>query len=232
MTRTHDVRFPGESAQYRQMRDKLLASELELHAQVLAVAELRRQLPPGGEARDYVFEEGGTDLSDRETARPVRLAELFSPRQNTLILYSAMFGPQMQQPCPMCTSFLDGLNGNAQHIRQRASLAVVAQSPLARIREVARQRGWRNLRMLSGAGNTYNRDYHGEDADGSQQPMLTVFVRRDGKIHHFYSSEALFVPEPDREPCHLDLMWPLWNVLDLTPEGRGEDWHPRLSYEA
>lgn len=227
MMRTHDMRYPGESAQYRQLRDKLLQAELDLNAQVQAVAALRRQLPLGGEAKDYVFEEDG----EGGALHKVRLSELFAPGQNTLLLYSYMYGPQMKSPCPMCTSFLDGLNGNAQHIRQRASLAVVAKSPVARIREVARQRGWRNLRLLSSAGTTYNADYHGEDQDGDQQPMMNVFTRRGGKVHHFYGSEALFVPEPDHEPCHLDLMWPLWNVLDLTPEGRGEDWHPRLAYD-
>jgi len=230
MTRTHEMRFPGESAQYRQMRDKLLQAELDLQGQVQAVAALRRQLPPGGEAKDYVFEEGPADLDGGDAARKVRLADLFAPGQNTLLLYSYMYGPQMKQPCPMCTSFLDGLNGNAQHIRQRASLAVVAKSPIARIREVARQREWRNLRLLSSAGTTYNADYHGEDKEGDQQPMMNVFTRRGGKIHHFYGSEALFVPEPGHEPCHIDMMWPLWNVLDLTPEGRGDDWHPRLAY--
>jgi predicted dithiol-disulfide oxidoreductase (DUF899 family) len=122
MTRTHETRYPGESAQYRQMRDKLLQAELELRNQVHAVAELRRQLPLGGEVKDYVFEESGKgDKVDK-----VHLAELFAPRQNTLLLYSYMYSPQMKAPCPMCTSFLDGLDGNAQHIRQQVSLAVVA----------------------------------------------------------------------------------------------------------
>ncbi len=226
MTRTHETRYPGESAQYRQMRDKLLQAELELRNQVHAVAELRRQLPLGGEVKDYVFEESGKgDKVDK-----VHLAELFAPRQNTLLLYSYMYSPQMKAPCPMCTSFLDGLDGNAQHIRQQVSLAVVAKSPIARIREFARQRGWRNLRLLSSAGNTYNADYHGEDGEGEQQPMMNVFTKRSGKIHHFYGSETYFVHEPGHEPCHIDMMWPLWNALDLTPEGRGEDWYPRLTY--
>jgi len=29
---------------------------------------------------------------------------------------------------------------------------------------------------------------------------------------------------------HVDFMWPLWNILDRTPEGRGSDWGPRLEY--
>jgi predicted dithiol-disulfide oxidoreductase (DUF899 family) len=121
------------------------------------------------------------------------------------------------------------MNGNAQHIVQRVNFAVSARSPLPRLREFARGRGWRNMRLLSSAGNSYTRDYHGEDADGDQTPMMNVFVRRNGKIHHFYGSEMVFTPEEGHEPCHLDLMWPLWNALDLTPEGRGE-FHPSLAY--
>ena len=140
MTLTHAVRFPGETAAFRQARNRLLQAELELQRQVLAVAELRRQLPLGGEVQDYAFEEGGTALEDTATVRSVRLSELFAPGQHTLVLYSTMFGPDMQQPCPMCTSFLDGLDGSAPHIRQRVSLAVVAKSPLARIRAFAHSR--------------------------------------------------------------------------------------------
>jgi predicted dithiol-disulfide oxidoreductase (DUF899 family) len=241
MAATHEQRFPGETPQYRQARDRLLQAEIDLHKQVQAVAELRRKLPLGGEVRDYVFEEVAAPLDapatvqtagTAQTATTVRLSELFAPRQSTLLLYSYMFGPKMQQPCPMCTSFLDGLNGNARHIRQRASFAVVARSPIERIREFARGRGWHDLRLLSSANNTYNRDYHGEAPDEDQIPMMTVFTRRNGKVHHFYSSEQVFVPEQGHDPCHLDLMWPLWNVLDLTPEGRGEDWYPKLKYDS
>src|SRR5439155_14123926 len=103
-------------------------------------------------------------------------------------------------------------------------------SPIARIRAFARQRGWNPLRLLSSASNTYNLDYKGESKDGDQQPSLNVFVRRGGKIYHFWHSEALFeAADPEGESCHVDLIWPLWNLLDLTPEGRG-DFHPELSY--
>ena len=131
----------------------------------------------------------------------------------------------------MCTSFLDSLNGTAPHAAQRLNLAVVAKSPIGRIRDFARGRGWHNLRLLSSARNTYNRDYHGETADGGQLPVLSLFARRDGKIYHSYSTEMAFAPpEPAQNQRHIDMMWPLWNLLDLTPEGRGADWYPRLSY--
>ena len=142
-----------------------------------------------------------------------------------------MFGPQMPAPCPMCTSMLDGLDAQAPHVTQRVNVAVVAKSPIARIREFARDRGWRHLRLLSSAANTYNRDYHGETDDGAQMPMMNVFTRRKGRIYHTWASEMLFVP-PDRgqDGRHVDSIWPLWNVLDLTPEGRGKTWYPKLRY--
>jgi predicted dithiol-disulfide oxidoreductase (DUF899 family) len=141
-----------------------------------------------------------------------------------------MFGPKMKQPCPMCTAFLDGLNGNAQHIARRANLVVIAKSPLDRIAEYARGRGWDNLRLLSSAANDYNRDYHGESAEGSQIPIMNVFVRREGKTRHFYATEMVSAgADKGQNERHLDLMWPLWNVLDVTPDGRG-DWYPSIRY--
>jgi len=124
------------------------------------------------------------------------------------------------------------LNGSAPHIRQRVNFVVVAKSPIARIREAARGRGWKNLRLLSSAANTYNRDYQGENAKGDQLPSLNVFVRHDGRIHHFYNTELFFAPkEPGMDARHVDSVWPIWNVFDFTPEGRGKDWYPRLSYD-
>lgn len=225
----HEVRFPGESASYRAARDELLRREAELRDAVEKIAELRAGLPLGGRVeQDYVFEEE-SDASASST-RKVRLSELFEDGKRTLLLYSYMFGPDMEEPCPMCTSILDGLDGTAPHALQRVNLAVVAKSPLRRIRAFARGRGWRNLRLLSDAGTTYHRDYHGETEDGDQMPALNVFVKRGSAIHHHYNAELLYVPrEAGREPCHVDLLWPLWNLLDLTPEGRG-DFYPSLSY--
>lgn len=229
----HAIRFPGETEEYRQARDELLQAELDLRRRTEETAALRRQLPLGGEVpQDYLFEEGSADLEDRETVTTVRLSQLFAPDKDTLLLYNFMYGPHMEQPCPMCTSLIDGLNGNAEHVRQRASFAVVARSPIQRLRDFARERGWSNLRLLSSANNTFNRDYHGEDSEGGQNPVLHVFVRRDGRIHHFYSSELLWAPgEPGQDSRHVDPFWPLWNLLDVTPEGRGTDWYPQLRYE-
>lgn len=220
--------FPGETARYRAARDRLLAAEVALRDQLEAVAALRRELPLGGALKeDYAFEE----LSPTGAVRRVRLSELFEPGRQSLLVYSFMLGPGMSAPCPMCTSLLDGLDGNAQHIGQRMSLAVVGRSPIQRLVEAGRARGWRNLRLVSAAGCDYQRDYHGEDEQGGQWPMANVFVKRDGAVHHFWGSELLWVDFPTGNQRHVDLLWPLWNVLDLTPEGRGADWYPALAYQ-
>ncbi len=179
----------------------------------------------------------------------VRFSELFAPGNDTLIIYSMMFprapddgrsGPQCGQtallplaegPCPSCTALLDQLDGAADHVTQRVNVAVAAKAPLRRILAFAAERGWRHLRLVSSAGNTYNRDYLAETADGNQQPMLNVFHREGETIRHFWGSELLYAPADEgQEPRHVGTIEPLWNLYDLTPEGRGTDWDEQLSY--
>jgi predicted dithiol-disulfide oxidoreductase (DUF899 family) len=229
----HDIRFPNESDEYRAARDKLLQQEIELRRLTEAVAAKRRTLPLGGEIRtDYEFD--GVD-------GPVKMSELFADGKDTLFLYSHMYfrgdGPRpgvlegpLKTPCPACTSIIDAVDGDAEHIAQRINIAVAAKVPLAMFREHAANRGWRHIRLLSSANNSYNVDYQAEDAEGSQWPLATVFVKRDGRVHHFWSSELWMAPVDDREgPRHVDFMWPLWSIFDATPEGRGS-FHPSLSY--
>ncbi len=224
------ISFPGESPEYRAARDRLLEQEVELRRATEAVAAARRALPPGGVVpKDYVFQQAGPD----GTPTDVRFSELFVPGKDTLAVYSFMFPRALddERPCPSCTSFLDAFDGAALHITQRVNLAVVAKAELSRILAHARARGWRRLRLLSSAGNTYNRDYFGENAEGAQMPMLNVF-RRDGEvIRHFWGSELLYVPpDPGQDPRHTDSIDPQWNLFDFTLEGRGTDWYPELSY--
>ena len=222
------MKIPGESDEYRRARDELLQAEIELRRQEEAVAAKRRELPLGGEPpTDYVFE--GAD-------GPVKLSELFANGRDTLFLYSFMFIPgeqglPLEGPCPSCTSIVDALDGEIPHIVQRLNVAVASKSPVEQFRAHAKRRGWRNARLPSAAGNTYNIDYGAEAPDGSQLPIATVFTRRDGRIQHFWSSELFDAPtDTGQHPRHVDFMWPVWKVLDLTPEGRGTDFHPQLEY--
>lgn len=221
----HDKAFPGESAAYRAARDTLLAAEAALRKQIEEVAALRRALPPGGAVPcDYRFQAapGGA---------PVQMSELFAPGRDTLVLYSYMYGPQAEAPCPLCTSMLDSLDGAAPHLSEHLNLAVVARAPVHRLQAVATQRGWRHLRLLSSGENTYQPDYLGEDAAGNQWPMLNVFRRTERGLIHTWGSELLYAPrQAGLHSRHVDLIWPLWNVLDMTPAGRGTDWLPRLQY--
>jgi predicted dithiol-disulfide oxidoreductase (DUF899 family) len=218
------MNFPGESTQYREARDRLLQAEAELRRQTEAVAAMRRELPAGGVVpQDYVFDGAGGE---------VRFSELFG-EHDTLVVYSFMFPRTLDDdsPCPACSSILESLDGAARHLGQVVALAVVAKAPLPRIREYADHRGWRHLRLLSSAANAYNRDYNAEGSDGSQAPILNVFSRRDDEIRHFWGSELMSAPRDDgQEPRHVDFIWPIWNVLDATPEGRGTGWSPQREY--
>jgi len=228
MNAIHSVRFPQESDTYRIARNELLAAEIELRRQIEAVAAQRRNLPMGGPVpEDYVFEEATVGGDVRQT----RMSQLFADGKDTLVIYSYMYGPAMAQPCVSCTSILDALDGEAPHIVQRVNLAVAAKSPIRRTLEFTRPRGWKNLRLLSSAKNTYNTDYHAENEKGDQIPAINVFARRDGRIHHFYNAELLYAKaDAGQDNRHVDLIWPLWNVFDLTPDGRGAKWYPRLQY--
>ena len=232
MGQFHRQHLPNETEDYRAARDRLLAAEKDLRVQVEKVAALRRKLPRGGLLKeDYVFEEGGRDLSDSTTVTRTRLSELFAPGKDSLVVYGFMYAPD-GKPCPMCNAFLDGLDGNAVHIAQRTNLAVVAKASIGQIRDWARGRGWHNLRLLSSGGCSYNSDYLAETPEGEQQPIVNVFQKTEDGICHRYASELFFLPsEPGQNPRHIDNLWPLWNLLDLTPEGRGADWYPRYDYD-
>lgn len=222
-----DVRFPGESAEYRASRERLLEAEIELLRATEQVAVARRELPPGGSVpQDYTF-------ADATSGGPVRLSELFGSGLDTLVVYSLMYSAEAEHPCPSCTSIVDSLDGAAPHLAQRVNLVVVAKSAPERIRAFADDRGWRHVRLLSSVGSTFNHDYLAETSDGFQMPMLNVFVQDGDGIRHFWGSELLYAPEdPGQDGRHVDPIWPIWNVLDLTPTGRGTaPNYPDLSYE-
>ncbi|MFL5871375.1 MAG: DUF899 family protein [Solirubrobacterales bacterium] len=241
------ISFPGESADYRAARDRLLEEEIELRRATEAVAVARRRLPPGGVVpEDYVFDGQGPDGSPA----PVRLSELFAPGKDSLVIYSFMFPrdpdddspgpatgetarlPLAESPCPTCVALLDQLDGVVEHASQQLSFVVVAKAPLERVLTFASERGWRRLRLVSSAANTYNRDYKAESAEGHQRPMLNVFHRDSDAIRHFWGSELFYAPtDGDQDPRHVGTLEPLWNMFDLTPEGRPADWYEQIVYE-
>ena len=235
------LRFPNESTEYRTARNALLDDEIALRAHIEAVAAKRRALPPGGEvAEDYVFERiGKSSMPER-----VKMSELFGTH-DTLMLYSFMYGPERELPCPGCTHLLDGIDGAARHIHQRASLFIVAKSPIARLAAWAHERGWEHLSLLSTAGNSYDADYFGDtskfpkamrtqhnvpDGENWDETIFNVFKKAGGTIRHFWGSEMSFAsPEPKQHHRAGDLADPLWGLLDMTPEGRGE-FFPKVNY--
>ena len=216
------LRYPNESPDYRRARQALLVEEIELRRHLERVAEMRRALPPGGEViKDYRFQgERG----------PASFADLFGAKQ-TLVLYSYMFGPQRQRPCPMCTSMLSAYDGEIPDIEQRVAFAVVARSPIEKLVAYKKERGWRYLKLYSDTTGEFSRDYFAVNAEGGDDPNLNVFTRRDGKIRHFWSGEMGFEQaDPGQDPRGAPDLMPLWTLLDFTPDGRGVDWYPKLEY--
>lgn len=214
--------YPNDSAEYRRARTALLAEEIELRRHIERVAQLRRTLPPGGEPRDYRFLD--------EQGRNVGLADLFG-RHATLVSYFWMFGPQRERPCPMCTSFLGSLDTPARDIGQRVAVAVLGRSPVSRQLAFARERGWRNLKFYQTVGDDFARDYRGLAENGDEWPAFDVWAKEGGKVRHFWGSEMGGTEDPGQDPRGAPDPTPLWNILDLTPAGRGIDWYPKLSYE-
>jgi predicted dithiol-disulfide oxidoreductase (DUF899 family) len=214
--------WPGESDEYRRAREALLAEEIELRRHIERVAEQRRALPPGPEvSKGYMFEsENG----------PVSLAALFGDKQ-TLVIYTYMFGPQREQPCPMCTSLLSAWDGEALDVEQRIALAIVARSPIERLLAFKKERRWHNLKLYSDASGEFSRDYRAVTPDGGDDAGYHVFTRKDGVIRHFYSGEMSGESaDPGQDPRGAPDLMPIWTILDTTPEGRGTDWYPSLEY--
>jgi len=218
------VRIPNESTAYRAARTALLAEEIELRRHIERVAAQRRALPPGAAVQgDYRF-----DTEDG----PKDLAALFGDKQ-TLAVYSYMFGPERSSACPMCTNVIDAWDGNARDIGQKMAFVIVARSPLERLLEWKRERGWTALRLASDLNDAYSRDYGGLSPDGAQElGALNVFTRRDGTVRHFWADEMSFeTADPGQDPRGgVATCAPMWNMLDATPEGRDPDWYPSLRY--
>ena len=221
-----DIRFPNESKSYRKAREELLDAEKELRRHIEQVAAQRRALPQGGALKEnYVFEE----LVDDKVVQ-TSFTDLFTDGHDALFLYNFMYSPSMDYACSGCTALMDGLDGQIRHINQNISTAVVAKHDIRTFHEHAQTRGWKDLRLLSSKNNSYHVDYYGE-VDGNQITNANIFQRDGDTIRHFWNSEMVFAtPMEGCHPRHLDIIWPLWGVLDMTPLGRG-DFSPSLRYD-
>ena len=218
----------NESEQYRKARAELHRAEMALRDQRERVAELRRLLPLDTPVEDYLFHEGPVDLALDGPVSEIRLSELFEDPAKPLLIYQYMFGGAQKDSCPMCAMWTDGFNAAAPHLKQRLNFAIVAQGEITEFRAWARSRGWGNLRLVSSAGSSFKTDLRFQSAEEEQLPGVSVFVRsEDGLLSHFYSASAIMA---ENEYRGLDLFTPVWNLLDLTPEGRG-DWLPSVRYD-
>ena len=213
--------YPNDSAEYRKARTALLAEEIELRRHIERVAAQRRALPPGGEARGYEFKD--------ENGKTLPMVDLFGAH-DTLVTYFWMYGPERKQACPMCTSFLGAMDTPVRDLVQKVAIAVIGRSPVERQLAFARERGWRNLEFYATVGDEFARDYRGLAPDGNEWPALDVWVKRDGKVFHFWGSELGGTADPGEDARGAPDPTPLWNILDLTPAGRGSNWYPKLAY--
>lgn len=215
--------LPGESAAYTQARTELLQAEIEARRVMTRLAEQRQALPQGPVVqKDYRFR----DASGQE----IGLIDLFGDH-NTLITYFWMYGPDRERPCPMCTNWLGGVNGNAADVKQRAAFKILGRSPVARQQAFAAERGWQDLDFVQTVGDDYARDHEGLDDEGYEYPIFAVYRRDGDKVRYFLVGEMPSeAADPGQDPRGAVDIAPLWNLLDMTPEGRGTDWYPKLSY--
>ena len=214
-------KYPNESKEYRKARGALLKEEQALLDKTLSVAAKRRTLPLGGELKeDYVFQWA----NDGKVGKRVKLSELFGDK-NTLILYSFMYGPSWDNPCPSCTSLMDGFDRSAYQVTRDAAFAGIAKASAPKINAWAKKRGWTQIALLSGFESPFQADYKCQlDSDDMQLPVMHVFRKKGGKIHHFWATE---LPED-----HVDTVWPYWNLMDFTPEGRPDNLTPPQKFRS
>jgi predicted dithiol-disulfide oxidoreductase (DUF899 family) len=219
----------NEPADYLAKREELRLAEVELMRQRERVAELRRQLPQGAPIQDYAFEEGPANLDAGDSPiRTVRLSELFTAPDRALVVYHLMYGKRNTKPCPMCTAWIDGINGVAHHLVPNVDFVIAAAADPSALRAHGRARGWNRLRLLSCGTSTFKYDLGSEDRAGNQDSTISVFTREsDGTLRHFYTAHPWM--SADIKERGIDLLSPIWNLMDLTPQGRG-GFYTKLDY--
>ena len=218
-----------EPAEYAKRREELRQAEVDLMHHREKVASLRRQLPKGAVVQDYEFLEGPRNLDDGdEPVTSVRLSDLFTTPTRALVVQHVMYGKAQTTPCPMCTMWVDGLDAVVPHIAQNADYVVAAAADPPALRAHARARGWTHVRLLSCGDNTFQFDFGAEDDEGNQNSAVSVFtLDPDGTPRHFYTAHPQMAEDIGERG--IDSLTPVYNLLDLTPHGRG-DWYASLQY--
>jgi predicted dithiol-disulfide oxidoreductase (DUF899 family) len=216
-----EPRYPNESREYRAARDSLLKDEQELVDKVRSVAAKRRKLPAGGQLKeDYVFQWA----NDGKVGKPVKFAELFGDK-DTLLVYSWMFGPNWDHPCPSCTSLMDGFDRAWYSVSKDAAFVGISKAPAEKINAWAKQRGWSQIPLVSGYDSSFQADYKCQgESDDMQLPVMHVFRKQGGKVFHFWATE--------RQENHVDTVWVYWNLMDFTPEGRPDKVTPPQNFRS
>jgi predicted dithiol-disulfide oxidoreductase (DUF899 family) len=224
-----ETNLTSESAEYLVKREELRLAEIDLIEHQERVAALRRALPVGAALKDYEFLEGPRDLkAGDEPVRTVKLSDLFTGSGRSLVIYHMMYGKKQTKPCPMCTLWVDGFNGVAHHITQNIDFVVVMAADLKAQRDHARSRGWNKVRLLSAGTSTFKYDLGSEDVEGAQDSTVSVFDKDlEGVVRHVYTAHPRMAPNIKERG--IDLLAPVWSMMDLTPAGRGE-WYPSLTY--
>src|SRR5678816_2108922 len=219
----------NESDEYLSRREELRLAEIELRNQRERVAELRRKLPSGPTVQDYAFEEVAASLDSGDSPiRTVRLSQLFTGTNRSVVIYQFMYGKKQTKPCPMCTAWIDGFNGIADHLAPNVDFAIVAAADLPTLRSHARARGWNRLRLLTAGSSTFKFDLGSEAKEGNQDSAISVFTRdSDGTLRHSYTGHPWL--GSDIHERGIDELVPIWNILDLTRQGRGE-FYTKLEY--
>ena len=204
--------MPAVDDDYRRSRERLREAEIDLRDRIERVAAMRRSLPPGPAVPDYTFVENGNR---------VRLSELFADGKPYLILYHLMYWPKDDDFCPMCSLWIDGFNGIAPHVTQRANFVVASRAPFNTLQAWGARREWNRVRLLSDDGSSFARDIDAEDTEGNPDSTVVVFAKDGDRVRHVYTAHPML---EDRERG-IDLLSPVWHLFDLMPSGRA-DWYP------
>ena len=215
--REHVPTMPGASDDYRAAREHLHRAEASMRDNIEHVASLRRQLPAGPPVSDYAFFDG---------ERRVRLSELFAAGKPELFVYHLMYWPDDDEFCPMCSMWVDGLNAVSKHIERRANIVVASLAPVEKLAAWAKRRGWNSVRILADDGEQSARDLGALDEKGEPVETVAVFTMDGSEIRNTYLAHAFMFGEWR----YIDLLSPVWNVFDLLPSGRSDDWHPSNDY--